>query len=119
MFKAVFVTVFVILLSVSGYAKSAGPNPGNPSVSTTIRVRIPSFAIINLAENISRQIPAAPLSSTRQQAAKELNARDVLSNQLWNVHVVTEQSTLNAYNSKKNETSRVNSTSVIYTTTLD
>ena len=98
---------------------------GKDVASSQINVRIPSFAIVNLADNSLKSVSDKSAPDFKNSAKSDLKpSADVISNMKWSVTVAREESlsdTYSATNSRLKSADpsvKIPSVTVIYVTSL-
>lgn len=107
--------IFTFFMSVALLSQAHEPAVGNRVASTEIRVRIPSYAIIQLAKNSSKTTVESAIPNFEKKAKlKDPAQAFVISNQKWGLHVETLPGLSEIKNSP--QSSRDSTIQVIYTT---
>lgn len=112
--------ILCILSSFTSFAQDLPTKGGNATASSQIRVRIPSFAVINLADNNSRAVSYKSASDLKNTVKQNNSVANVVANSKWSTNVTREQDY--SYTASNTESSSNSSTSspsftVIYVTT--
>ena len=98
---------------------------GKAAASSQINVRIPSFVIVNLADNSLKSISDKSAPDFKNSAKSDLKpSADVISNMNWSVTVAREESLSETYSATNNRIKstdpslKIPSVTVIYVTSL-
>lgn len=95
----------------------------NSTASSTVNIRIPSFAIITLADNNSKNISTKDTKVVQKSRIKEMG--DIVSNREWAVNFFQEETSSGSLNSATvytkslETTAKVQSVTVVYVTSLN
>ncbi|MEJ7780826.1 MAG: hypothetical protein WKF68_14680 [Daejeonella sp.] len=124
-FKRTF--LFLLLIGSASFCLAQSPAASaNSSASSQISVRIPSFAIITLADNNSKTVSYnLPKDSKKSGLGQSNVPGDVISNRKWSVNISREENTAEAYSTSNyavkspSSASKTASVTVFYVTSLN
>ena len=110
-------TAFMLCLGLTATAQTSSGKTGQATVTSTIRVRIPAFASITLAENKSSVIPVREAVLTVSEKEKaDFSALQSNTNWMMNVdRILNEAANTLAYSKRESKQAPV--INLVYTAT--